>query len=207
MHLYDSGLKPFEEGYGVIAGVGECSPDEWVFDDRGTGAFAATLEMPPWFPRDACQPPAGVDCYRRHGFSSKFEYLSCEANFHQQEDRNVNATREAMCKDRAMGGIEGCVFADDQCRPPCQVNLDKERLTEMAMSGRAIRGGLGEMTVPGMYTSYFCVKDWNPLEQLSCGARPDEFVCFRLNDQTGQAEYMGLNRDRHLVPDDNGPIT
>eukprot|EP00961_Rhodomonas_salina_P082858 1113801-Rhodomonas_salina.1 len=92
--------------------------------------------------------------------------------------------------------------------PPCAMctlDADWEHITDMAKHGKSFTGGLGAKAVHTFHKHYgvwVCVRDWDVTEQLACGAKPGEIVCFRYNEKDEMFDYYGMNAELMLVKEE-----
>ena len=63
-------------------------------------------------------------------------------------------------------------------------------------------GGLGKRMVKRAdkeYGVWACVRDWNEMEQIACGARHHELACFWYEEKHRTFDFKGLNHETRLV--------
>lgn len=68
--------------------------------------------------------------------------------------------------------------------------------------GKGYTGGLGKRMVKRHdreYGVWACLRDWNPEEQISCGAQIGELACFWFEEKSRRFEFQGLNSKTRLV--------
>mmetsp|Transcript_56239 Transcript_56239/g.133565 ORF Transcript_56239/g.133565 Transcript_56239/m.133565 type:complete len:106 (-) Transcript_56239:194-511(-) len=89
--------------------------------------------------------------------------------------------------------------------------LDKtmEQVRGMRALGQAHVGGLGGYSSSSPQTPWSssrhygvwaCVRDWNPLHQVACGAGDGMLACFQYDEESQQFSFWGMNQHVRMVP-------
>jgi hypothetical protein len=101
---------------------------------------------------------------------------------------------------------------EGQIKSTCQLRkggsmLGWPHLREMRATESFFSGGLGVLAQKTSTTSYgvwACVKNWDPQQELYCGAGPDRLSCFKYEDKSQHFDFWGLNSDLRLVESKSG---
>jgi hypothetical protein len=128
----------------------------------------------------------------------------------------VNASGAAHPETRALDRCSNVQFrlSDEnqncgaQVKSTCELRspdgemLDWPALRAMRASDDFFSGGLGVLARKSRQASHgvwACVSNWNPFQELYCGAGPDRMACFQYEDMSQRFDFWGLNSDLRLV--------
>eukprot|EP00286_Rhodomonas_abbreviata_P011896 CAMPEP_0181324916 /NCGR_PEP_ID=MMETSP1101-20121128/20632_1 /TAXON_ID=46948 /ORGANISM="Rhodomonas abbreviata, Strain Caron Lab Isolate" /LENGTH=1329 /DNA_ID=CAMNT_0023433159 /DNA_START=168 /DNA_END=4157 /DNA_ORIENTATION=- len=129
----------------------------------------------------------------------------------------VKMEQESMWSLEASLDIDGCGLEKEvrhpkpdeepECKPCALEKIRWEDVTEMARKGKSFTGGLGAKAVHTFHNAYgvwVCLRDWDVEEQLACGAKPSQIVCFRYNEKEEKRsfDFYGMNDELLLVKED-----
>jgi len=103
--------------------------------------------------------------------------------------------------DGTCRGPKGCVVPDEGrevCgEPECGLDMTVQAIMEK-YPHQSVFGGLGRRTVSDA-VMYACLRGWGATSAKACGAREDEFVCFKHYETDDTFEVMGVNSVQKLV--------
>jgi len=118
-------------------------------------------------------------------------------------DHNSTTGCDKECIDTmgftAKFGLNEC----NNCTKSCNMTVPWDKMgPEFEDKGKGFTGGLGKRMVKRAdkeYGVWACVRDWNEMEQIACGARHHELACFWYEEKHRTFDFKGLNHETRLV--------
>ena len=104
---------------------------------------------------------------------------------------------------KATYALDGCAGKDCAATASCNTSVTWELMgPQYEDKGKGYTGGLGKRMVRNAreeFGVWTCIRDWDPLEQIACGAQKGELACFWFEEISKRFVFQGLNSKVRLV--------